>query len=1402
MTPLHSLKSSFNRRRVRAQLKRAVSPLALATGLIAAFTPHYATAQVASTQLPGGGSIAGGTGTINAPSGASLTIDQTSARMAINWSSFDIGSAATVTFNQPSTSSVVLNRVVGGNPTQIFGHLNSNGQVFLVNTNGMIFGSTAQINVGGLVASTLNQSPSNFMSGVDVMDAGANTVALMSNGGTITAAAGGVTLLGGKVVNSGTITASVGSINLAAADKVTLTFESSGFGVVVDKAMQLQLDVYAVDNSGSLIAPGGAISLQASAVQGIFNQLINNSGTISAASISSGPDGSVSLVANGAGQVGIGGNGSIDVGEGSISFSTNSAVQQGGVYTAGSLGGSIGGYANFTGANRISELGSLNVGGGLSLTTTTDLTQSGALSVGGSSSFSLAGQRLTLENAGNTFGGAVGATASGVKIVAAGNLSMGALTLGANSELSLIAAGALTLPSTAINTGSADLRLSSGGTLTTLAALSGANVTLSGTTGIAIGHDINASGTLGLSTTNSAISQTAGRIAATGVSTVQAGSGAITLNQANNDFDQAVNLTGGATEIVSSGALTLGSLATGSLTATSTGALNLGSGTVTGALTAQSNGGAITQSTTNALTVTGTSVLDAGAAAITLTTAGNHFGQAVSLTGGTTQIADSGALTLGTLATGALTVNSSGALNLGRGTVTGALVATSNGGAISQSTTNGLSVTGTTGLNAGAGAITLTTADNDFGQAVTLTGGATSITNSGNLILGAANVGALTATGGTGLRLTGVLNASDVRLAAGDAFINDVGAGAINISSGRWLIYLNSPTDPHQFNGLDSHASALWNTAALGTVAGTGNRYVFAYIPLLHVTSLNASKTYGQTPDLSNNYTITGLMSGVTGAYQADTLGSVLTGAPTISSLGASANASVAGGPYAITVGQGTLDTSQSGYGLNLNSTGVLTVDKAGLTITATNAAKTYGQTPGLVYGVSGLVSGDAVTSVDLTSAGSATTATVGDYTITAANAGGAGLSNYDITYVGGVLTVGKAGLTITANNAAKTYGQGSGLAGYGVSGLVNGDAVTSVDLASAGSATTATVGDYTITAANAGGAGLSNYDITYVGGVLTVGKAGLTITANNAAKTYGQGSGLAGYGVSGLVNGDAVTSVDLASAGSATTATVGDYTITAANAGGAGLSNYDITYVGGVLTVGKAGLTITANNAAKTYGQGSGLAGYGVSGLVNGDAVTSVDLASAGSATTATVGDYTITAANAGGAGLSNYDITYVGGVLTVGKAGLTITASDEAKRFGETARLDGYSVAGLVNGDVVSSVSLTSEGAAADAARGDYVIDVVGAGGTGLSNYDIVYVDGVLKVEDAVSASDARRIASVARAATVLAAPVEMLTESEEALDAAIPPMTLPDKCEGLSSRGCDTQQGAQGNTVVRMQ
>ncbi|WP_312369824.1 MBG domain-containing protein, partial [Stenotrophomonas sp.] len=436
------------------------------------------------------------------------------------------------------------------------------------------------------------------------------------------------------------------------------------------------------------------------------------------------------------------------------------------------------------------------------------------------------------------------------------------------------------------------------------------------------------------------------------------------------------------------------------------------------------------------------------------------------------------------------------------------------------------------------------------------------------------------------------------------------------------------------------------------------------------------------------------------------------------------------------TVGDYTITASNAdGTGLsNYDITyidGTLKIGKAGLTITANNGGKTYGQTGGLAgFSSSGLVNGDSVSSVDLGSTGSAATATVGDYTITASNADGTGLSNYDITYVDGTLKIGKAGLTITANNGGKTYGQTGGLAGFTSNGLVNGNSVSSVDLGSNGSAATATVGDYTISASNADGTGLSNYDITYVDGTLKIGKAGLTITANNGGKTYGQTSGLAGFSSSGLVNGDSVSSVDLGSTGSAAAATVGDYTISASNADGTGLSNYDITYVDGTLSIGKAGLTITANNGGKTYGQIGGLNGFSSNGLVNGDSVSSIDLGSTGSGATANVGDYTITASNADGTGLSNYDITYVDGTLKIGKAGLTITATDTWKWIGQSLPLHRYTVDGLKNGDTVDSVRLLSVGSEASARPGRYDIFASDAIGARLGNYDIHYQGGQLEV------------------------------------------------------------------------
>ncbi|MBD4058351.1 filamentous hemagglutinin N-terminal domain-containing protein [Xanthomonas citri pv. citri] len=816
-------------------------PLALALAAALMAMPVSGLAQVAANQLPTGGSIVGGTGTINAASGTTRVVDQTSSRMALTWSAFDIGSAATMTFNQPTTTSVVLNLVQGGNPTQIFGNLTANGQVFLLNSNGVLLGSTANINVGGLVVSTLGTSVSQFMNGNYVFDAGGNTVALVSNSGTINAAAGSATLIGGRVANSGTITATAGNITLAGADAATLTFESGGFGVLIDKPLQLSLATEAVDNSGTLSAPGGAIQLQARAAQGIFDRLINNSGTIRASSLSTGPDGSVSLIASGAGSFDVAGGGSIDAGTGAITLGTGRGVQQTGIYTAGSLGGFIGGSATFSGANKIGGLGNLDVGGNLSLTNTVALSQSGSLAVTGTSQFLQSGSALSLTNGGNTFGGLLSASGNGIAVNAAGNLSIGTLNLDSNSALSLSASGALTLPKTAINTGSANLTLASGGGLTTRAALAGRNVDLTGRGGIALAHDVTATGTLKLTATNAAITQTAGSVAATGTSTINAGTGAITLDGASNDFQGAVALTGGNTRISDSGALTLGTVNSNDLTATSNGALNLGSGRVGGALLATSNNGAITQSGTDGLTIVGTSDLTAGTGAITLNNSGNTFGDLVSATGRGISLNAAGTLSIGTLslgnnsalslrATGALTLPAA-AINTGSANLTlssggslttraalagtnvdltgtagmtlghdvtasGTLALTTTDSAITQ-TGGSVTATGTSTISTGTGVIELDEATNDFQGVVTLTGGDTRIADTGALTLGALNTGNLIATSNGALNLgsgsvRGTLAASSGNGAIGQAggLIVDAtatlnaGSGAIALTDG------------------------------------------------------------------------------------------------------------------------------------------------------------------------------------------------------------------------------------------------------------------------------------------------------------------------------------------------------------------------------------------------------------------------------------------------------------------------------------------------------------------------------------------------------------------------------------------------------------------------------------------
>jgi hypothetical protein len=147
--------------------------------------------------------------------------------------------------------------------------------------------------------------------------------------------------------------------------------------------------------------------------------------------------------------------------------------------------------------------------------------------------------------------------------------------------------------------------------------------------------------------------------------------------------------------------------------------------------------------------------------------------------------------------------------------------------------------------------------------------------------------------------------------------------------------------------------------------------------------------------------------------------------------------------------------------------------------------------------------------------------------------------------------------------------------------------------------------------------------------------------------------------------------------------------------------------------------------------------------GLVNGNTVTSVTLTSSGAVATAVVSGspYAITPSAAVGTGLSNYTISYVNGTLTVNKATLTITANNRSKIYGQTLTFTGteFTTAGLVNGNTVTSVTLTSSGAVATAVVSGSPYNIVpsAAVGTGLTNYNISYVNGSLTVTKAASST-----------------------------------------------------------------
>ncbi|MEX1067116.1 MAG: filamentous hemagglutinin N-terminal domain-containing protein, partial [Aquisalimonadaceae bacterium] len=244
--------------------------------------------------LPSGGQVTAGSGSIS-QSGSQMTIEQSSDRLALDWQDFSIGKGAQVDFVQPSSASIALNRVIGSDVSVIQGALNANGQVMLINPNGVLFSGSAQVDVGGLVASTLTMSNEDFLAG-NYNFTGASSNAVINQGAIQAAAGGYVALIAARIENTGTIAVPDGSVLMGAGSRVTLDLG----GPVKLEVEEAAIDAL-IQQGGGIRVDGGLVYLTASAAGDLAATVINQTGVIEAQALSADASGRIVLLGEGGG---------------------------------------------------------------------------------------------------------------------------------------------------------------------------------------------------------------------------------------------------------------------------------------------------------------------------------------------------------------------------------------------------------------------------------------------------------------------------------------------------------------------------------------------------------------------------------------------------------------------------------------------------------------------------------------------------------------------------------------------------------------------------------------------------------------------------------------------------------------------------------------------------------------------------------------------------------------------------------------------------------------------------------------------------------------------------------------------------------------------------------------------
>ena len=462
---------------------------------------------------------------------------------------------------------------------------------------------------------------------------------------------------------------------------------------------------------------------------------------------------------------------------------------------------------------------------------------------------------------------------------------------------------------------------------------------------------------------------------------------------------------------------------------------------------------------------------------------------------------------------------------------------------------------------------------------------------------------------------------------------------------------------------------------------------------------------------IANNYTRE--YGNANPSFEYTVSGGSISGTPKIT---CSATKTSSVGTYTIKIEKGSVTNSNVTF-----VDGTLTITKAPLTITAKSYTRKQGESnPSFDVTYSGFKNNETssvLTRRPTCSTTATSSSSPGTYDI---NVSGASATNYDITYVKGTLTVTQAdAIVLTARSYTREYGDANPSFSYTKSGATLNGTPTITCSATRYSP----VGTYPIRIAQGS---VSNYNVTYVEGTLTITKAPLTITAKSYTRKQGEANPTFDVTYSGFKNGETssvLTRKPTCSTTATSSSSPGTYAITVS---GASANNYDISYVNGKLTVTQADpVTVTARNYTREYGEDNPTFGYTTSGatLLGSPSITC-------SATRySPVGTYPIRIAQGS---ISNYNVTYVDGTLTITKAPLSITAKSYTREEGQSNPTFEVTYSGFKNGETESVLnrkpSVSTE-ATASSPIGTYALVPYGAQA---ENYNMYYYNGTLTITE----------------------------------------------------------------------